>query len=76
MEEYIEIIEDEQEETIEIPEDVINETDPTVPSWVKTITQDDIDRWNQGGDLSDYATKEYVEEAISSSVTSALGGEY
>lgn len=49
MEEYIEIIEDEQEETIEIPENVINETDPTVPKHVKAITQEDIDKWNQSG---------------------------
>ena len=77
MEEYIEIIEDEQEETIEIPEDVINETDPTVPKHVKAITQEDIDKWNQGGaDLSDYATKEYVNKAIANSVTTALEGEY
>lgn len=76
MEEYIEIIEDEQEETIEIPEDVINETDPTVPSWVKEITQEDIANWNQGEDLSEYATKEYVNNAIANSVSTALGGEY
>ena len=59
MEEYIEIIENDEEEvtevieesdeTINIIEDVINEVDPTVPSWVKTITQDDIAKWNEGG---------------------------
>ena len=76
MEEYIEIIEDEQEETIEIPEDVINETDPTVPSWVKSITKKDIENWNKVEDLSKYATKEYVDNAIANSVSTALGGEY
>ena len=35
------------------------ETDPTVPSFVKNITQADIDRWNAGGiDPSNYVTKE------------------
>lgn len=56
---------------------VAPETDPTVPSWVKEITREDIDKWNQGGaDLSDYATKEYVNKAIANSVTIALEGEY
>lgn len=48
MEEFIEIIE-EPEEVVEINENVLNEVDPTVPSWVKEITQKDIDRWNEGG---------------------------
>lgn len=75
MEEYIEIIENE-EEIIEIDENVINETDPTVPSWVKEITQEDIANWNKGEDLSEYATKKDVKEAIANSITNALGGEY
>lgn len=54
-----------------------SESDPTVPSWVKEITEEDIAKWNQGGaDLSDYATKEDVNNAIANSVTNALGGEY
>lgn len=28
---------------------ITTETDPTVPSWVKAITQADISRWNSGG---------------------------
>ena len=56
---------------------VASESDPTVPTWVKKITQEDLDRWNQGGaDLSDYATKDYVNKAIANGVTNALGGEY
>lgn len=55
---------------------VAPETDPTVPSWVKEITREDIYRWNQGEDLSEYATKEYVDNAIANSVSTALGGEY
>ena len=49
MEEYIEIIEDNTKETIEILENVLNEVDPTVPSHVKAITKEDIARWNEGG---------------------------
>lgn len=50
-----------------------NEVDPTVPSCVKTITEEDIAKWNAGGvDLTDYATKEYVDKKIINS----LGGEY
>lgn len=55
---------------------VAPETDPTVPSWVKEITEEDIAKWNQGGDLSNYATKEDVNNAIANSVTNVLGGEY
>lgn len=56
---------------------VSTETDPTVPEHVKAITEEDIAKWNQGGaDLSDYATKEDVNNAIANSVTNALGGEY
>lgn len=55
---------------------VAPETDPTVPSWVKEITREDIDRWNQGGDLSNYATKKDVEDAITNRITNALEGEY
>lgn len=46
------------------------ETDPTVPAHVKDIKQSDIDKWNAGGnvDLSDYATKEYVDNEISSAL--------
>lgn len=57
MEDIIEIL-DEQEEVIEINENALQETDPTVPKHVKLITQEDINKWNQGGvDLSEYATK-------------------
>ena len=56
---------------------VSTETDPTVPEHVKTITEEDIDKWNQGGaDLSEYATKEYVDNAIANNITTVLGGEY
>ena len=76
MEEIIEIIE-EPEEVVEINENVIQEIDPTIPYWVKNITQEDINRWNEGGaDLDDYATKEYVNEAIANNITTALEGEY
>jgi hypothetical protein len=46
MEEYVEIIEDEQEEQIDIFENVVNEVDPTVPEHVKNITKEDIKKWN------------------------------
>ncbi|MBB2149180.1 hypothetical protein [Pedobacter gandavensis] len=45
------------------PADGLTEKDPTVPRWVKSITQSDIDRWNAGGsgggggDFSNYYTK-------------------
>lgn len=40
-----------------------DEVDPTVPSWVKEITQEDIDRWDSGAgvDLSNFYTKEEIE---------------
>lgn len=46
---------------------VVEEIDPTVPAHVKAITIDDIDKWNAGGDvdLSTYATKKYVDDAVS-----------
>ena len=75
MEEIIEIIE-EPEEVVEINENVTQEIDPTIPYWVKNITQEDIKRWNKVEDLSEYATKEYVNNAIANSVSTALGGEY
>lgn len=42
------------------------ESDPTVPAHVKAITQDDINKWNAGGnvDLSNYATTEYVNTTV------------
>lgn len=55
---------------------VAPESDPTVPQCVKEITREDIDRWNQGEDLSNYATKKDVEDAITNSITNALEGEY
>lgn len=56
---------------------VIEETDPTVPEHVKAITEEDIAKWNQGGaDLSDYATKEYVDKAIANNIATTLEGEY
>ncbi len=35
--------------TLAIEDFITTETDPTVPSWVKAITQADIKRWNSGG---------------------------
>ena len=52
MEEYIEIIEDNTKETIEILENVLNEVDPTVPSWVKGITEENINNWNNKSEFS------------------------
>lgn len=31
---------------------ITEETDPTVPDYVKNITQEDIDKWNSGGDVN------------------------
>lgn len=52
------------------------ETDPTVPSYIKEITEEDIRKWNQSSDLNDYATKQYVDEAINNKVANVLGGDY
>ena len=43
------------------------ESDPTVPVHVKAITEEDINKWNTGGDvyLSDYVKKEYIDNIIS-----------
>lgn len=75
MRESIEIVE-QQKETITIIENRAQEIDPTVPAHVKAITKDDIAKWNQGGDLSKYATKEYVDNMFTSGVTNVLEGEY
>ena len=75
MRESIEIVA-KQQETIEIIENRVQEADPTVPAHVKAITKDDIAKWNQGGDLSKYATKEYVDNMFKSGVTNVLEGEY
>ena len=76
MNEYIEIVENDKEEIIEINENHVQEVDPTVPAHVKNITKEDIAKWNQGGDLSDYATKEYVDNIFKTGVTNVLDGEY
>lgn len=55
------------------------EQDPTVPDHVKQITEENITKWNNGissEDLTDYATKTYVDEAISENITTALEGSY
>lgn len=54
-----------------------DEIDPTVPSYVKAITEEDIARWNENKvDMSNYATKKEVEDAISTSITNVLDGDY
>lgn len=64
MEEYVEtIIEDTEEseiiefyedsdESLKIFENVLNEVDPTVPSWVKGITEENINNWNNKSEFS------------------------
>lgn len=47
------------------------ETDPTVPTHVKNITQEDIDKWNSGGD-GDYYTKEEIDQMLGEYETSML----
>jgi len=56
------------------PTQGITERDPTVPSWVKSITQADIDKWNAGGsggnvDLSNYFTKLDIQNFFSGSAS-------
>lgn len=75
MREHIKIVEP-QKETIHIIENRVQEADPTVPAHVKNITKEDIAKWNQGGDLSKYATKEYVDNMFKTGVTNVLEGEY
>lgn len=47
---------------------IVEETDPTVPSYVKAITQEDINKWNSGTgsdvDLSEYAKKTEVPKRL------------
>lgn len=57
--EIIEVFEDGRE-TVDVFENVMNESDPTVPSWVKDITQEEIDNWNNV-DLSSVYTKEEID---------------
>lgn len=57
--EIIEVFEDGRE-TVDVFENVMNESDPTVPSWVKNITQEEIDNWNNV-DLSSVYTKEEID---------------
>lgn len=51
----------------------LTEKDPTVPRWVKSITQLDIDRWNAGasggagGDFSNYYTKSDIKNLFTGS---------
>ena len=47
-------ISDNNESTVEL--------DPTVPLWVKNITEDDIERWNEILDISEKANKTYVDQ--------------
>ena len=75
MREHIKIVEP-QKETIHIVENRVQEADPTVPAHVKNITEEDIAKWNQGGDLSGYATKEYVDNMFKTGITNVLEGEY
>lgn len=75
MRECIKIVEP-KKETIRIIENRVQETDPTVPEHVKSITKEDIAKWNQGGDLSEYATKEYVNNMFKTGVKNVLEGEY
>lgn len=79
MEEYVEtIIEDTEEseiiefyensdESLKIFENVLNEVDPTVPSWVKEITQKDIDRWNKEEVVINSISFETIEEIVNGS---------
>lgn len=79
MEEYVEtIIEDTEEseiiefyedsdESLNIIENVLNEVDPTVPSWVKDITQKDIDRWNKEEVVINSISFETIEEIVNGS---------
>ena len=41
------------------------ETDPTVPDYVKAITPEDIEKWNTGVDLTDYAKKNEIPKNLS-----------
>ena len=76
MEEYVEIIENDDEvieifensnETISISENVIDEIDPTVPNWVKAITREDIDKWNQGNININSIPDEVIESIVKGS---------
>lgn len=79
MEEYVEtIIEDTEEseiiefyedsdESLNIIENVLNEVDPTVPSWVKEITQKDIDRWNKEEVVINSISDKTIEEIVNGS---------
>lgn len=79
MEEYVEtIIEDTEEseiiefyedldESLKIFENVLNEVDPTVPSWVKEITQEDIDRWNKEEVVINSISDKTIEEIVNGS---------
>lgn len=43
------------------------ESDPTVPSWVKDITQKDIDRWNKEEVVINSISFETIEEIVNGS---------
>lgn len=57
--EIIEFFED-SDESLNIFENVLNEVDPTVPSWVKGITEANIDNWNEKASIEDM--KQYINE--------------
>ena len=46
---------------------VLEEIDPTVPSWVKEITQEDIDRWNKEEVVINSISDKTIEEIVNGS---------
>lgn len=52
-------------EEVEEEPSIVVETDPTVPDYVKAITQEDIEKWNTDVDLTDYAKKSEIPTNVS-----------